>query len=175
MDEAMAVGVVRHNGKIRWFRMNRDNWILDWQKWRDEFVKAGLDVPPLDASGRFGISIVNENTVEEFIRAASDFELTEGELRSELLQRFQDAKSWWDVSDLFPIVFVDFDSKSYGAFYFSGAKMERYIPNGWRGEFVDFAKNYDEIVFPSSSKFWISGDLNMLDEINKRGEGLEKA
>ncbi|MFD2426822.1 hypothetical protein ACFSUI_25530 [Ralstonia solanacearum] len=78
MDEVVAVGVVRHNGKIRWFRMDRDNWILDWQKWRDEFIKAGLDVPPLDASGRFGISIVNEDTVEEFIRAASDFELTEG-------------------------------------------------------------------------------------------------
>ena len=147
LEEGWAVGVVRYEDRIRWFRMLRDNWILDWEKWRNHFISEGYAVPELDVSSRFGIAIANEDTAEEFIVGASRFEVTTDHLRAELLRRFSAAESWWDVGDLFPIVFVDFDHRRFGAFYFQGAKMEKYVPVGWIGEFVDFASSYGGSIF----------------------------
>ena len=47
-----------------------------------------------------------------------------------------------DVKELFPIMFVNFDERKVGAFYYDGIRMERYIPDGYKGEFIDFANEY---------------------------------
>jgi hypothetical protein len=82
-----------------------------------------------------------------------------------LIDRFPTAKSYWDVSDLFPIMFVDFDRKHVCACYSDGTRMERYVPLGWSSEFRDFLTSYPEELFPSSEKFWIQSGVNLLEEV----------
>ncbi|MEH1935963.1 MAG: hypothetical protein V7L14_20150 [Nostoc sp.] len=168
----MIVTVVRSRGNIRYFRSDIDIWILDWNKWRDEFLNAGYQVPELDVSERFGITVVNQETAERFLSAVSIFEISKNNLHTELLTRYPNAKSWWDVSDLFPTVFVDFDKNRVGTFYFEGPGIEKYVPDGWIGEFVDFANTYNEDVFPSSEKFGISDGFDILKILNERGSML---
>lgn len=47
--------------------------------------------------------------------------------------------------------------------------MERYLPEGWTGEFVDFLTEYPEEVFPKRNRFWIKGGVDLLEMLNKRG------
>lgn len=118
LDPQNAVAVVRYNGAIHWRWSDHDNWILDWRKWRDEFVATGHQVPELNAAvaQRSGIAVVDENTVEAFLHAPEVHSLDLQFLRQALLERFPSAQSWWDVGFLFPIAFVDFDNSALPAF-----------------------------------------------------------
>lgn len=51
--------------------------------------------------------------------------------------------------------------------------MERYAPDGWDSEFVDFANAYSEYIFPESEKFWMEKGVDMLKCLNERGENLK--
>jgi hypothetical protein len=93
-------------------------------------------------------------------------------LSLELAKRYSSAQSWWDVQDLFPIMFVDFDQCKVAAFYADGTPMERYVPDGWEGRFIDFANDYPEDIFPTSSKFWVKGDSDLLALLNQRGANV---
>jgi len=168
-DVQPIVVAVRYNGIIRWFRSDRDLWVLDVNKWRDEFIKHGHAVPEFKDSYRFGIHTVNQETAQQFLDCMSEFELNKDELSMELAKRYTTARSWWDVSDLFPIMFVNFDDCKVGAFYPEGTPMERYIPDGWTGEFIDFANEYTEDVFPVDDKFWVKGNSDLLKLLNERG------
>ncbi len=169
LDVQQVVVVVRYQQNIRWYRSDRDFWVLDVNKWRDEFVSHGYEVPEFQDTYRFGIHSVNQETAESFLDCMSEFELHKDELSLELAKRYTTAKSWWDVGDLFPIMFVNFDDCKVGAFYSEGTPMERYIPDNWTGEFVDFANEYTDDVFPAEEKFWIKGDSDLLQLLNKRG------
>lgn len=175
LDPQYAVAVVRHHGAIRWLILDHDNLVLDFKKWRDEFVAAGYRVPDLSvaAAQRSGIVVVDEHTAEKFLGAPETRELSLEFLRRALLERFPSAQSWWDVGFLFPISFVDFDNKRFAGFYQHGPRLERYIPDGWLGEFVDFANTYPESVFPAADKFWIVDGRDLLHELNERGRALE--
>lgn len=172
-EDSEVVVVVRRNGKIRWYRSDRDLWILDVNKWRDEFIENGYDVPEFKDSYRFGIRVVDQSTADSFLEKMSSFEVSRDSLSLELANRFVTAGSWWDVQDLFPIMFVNFDSNSVGGFYPEGAPMERYLPDGWKGEFIDFANEYPEDVFPKDQKFWVKGDSDLLALLNERGQSAD--
>lgn len=169
MDVENVVVAVRYEGRIRWFRCDRDWWVMDVNKWRNEFIQNGYDVPEFNDAYRFGFKVVNEKNTAEFLASLKDYEVAPGTLAMELAKRYQTARSWWDVGDLFPIMFVDFDRREVGAFYSQGAAMERYVPDGWTGRFIDFATEYPEDVFPTSSKFWVKGGSDLLALLNKRG------
>ncbi|QQJ96019.1 hypothetical protein JG536_10290 [Burkholderia ambifaria] len=145
--------------------------MLDWKRWRDEYVAAGYQVPDesVTATERSGIVVVDENSVEEFLIEPVAHRLSIDFLRNALLERYQAAKSWWDVGFLFPIAFIDFDNRRFAGFYHNGPRLERYVPDGWLGEFVDFANTYPEHVFPSADKFWIVEGRDLLHELNERG------
>lgn len=169
MDVENAVVTVRYEGRIRWFRCDRDWWVMDVNKWRNEFVQNGYDVPEFNDAYRFGFKVVDEKNAAEFLACLKDYEVAPDTLAIELAKRYQTARSWWDVGDLFPVMFVDFDRREVGAFYSQGTAMERYVPDGWTGRFVDFATEYPEEVFPTSSKFWVKGGVDLLALLNKRG------
>jgi hypothetical protein len=168
-----VVIVIRYQNKISWYRSDRDLWVLDLNKWRDDFLSRGYAVPNFSDNYRFGISIVNQETVQIFLNNMSTFEISKDELSIELARRYTSAESWWDVMDLFPIMFVDFDNSSVAAFYPEGTPMERYIPDGWTGEFIDFADEYPEELFPEEDKFWIKGDADLLKLLNERAANLK--
>ena len=174
LDPQNVVAVVRYNGAIQWRLSDHENWILDWKKWRDEFVEAGHQVPDLSAAvaQRSGIAVVDQDTVEAFLRAPEVHSLDLQFLRQALLERFPSAQSWWDVGFLFPIAFVDFDNRRFAGFYQNGPCLERYVPDGWVGEFADFANTYPEEVFPAADKFWIVDGRDLLHELNERGRAI---
>jgi hypothetical protein len=167
-DVEIVVVVVRFEGRIRWFRSDRDLWVLDVEKWRNEFIALGHEVPDFNGSFRFGLRVVNETNAREFLDHMAKFEVRKDDLSIELARRFRTASSWWDVKDLFPVVFVNFDNRSVAAFYSEGTPMERYVPDGWKGEFIDFANECSEDVFPSQERFWIKGGSDLLKLLNER-------
>ena len=175
LDPQYAVVVVRHMGAIHWLLLNHDNLMLDLKKRRDEFVTAGYQYPDLNtvAGQRSGIVIFDQNTAEDFLGAPGAHKLSLQFLRQALLERFPSAQSWWDVGFLFPIAFIDFDKKRVAGFYQNGPRLERYVPDGWVGEFVDFANTLPEEVFPIADKFWIVDGRDFLKELNERGRSLE--
>jgi len=169
MDELVVV-VAKYQGRISYYRCERENWVLDLNKLRDAFNSNGYySVPELDETDRFGIHTITDDNVELFLDKMSAYKIDNGNLSVLLAKRFPDAHSWWDVGEIFPIVFVDFGRKSLGAFYHEGVNMEKYIPDGWSGEFVDFANDYPEAVFPVSEKFWVKGGSDLLKILNERG------
>lgn len=168
MDEVI-VAVVKYRDKIFYYRCERENWILDLNKLRDAFNENGYSVPELDETDRFGIHTITDENVELFLQKMEPYKVTKDSLSLLLAKKFPTARSWWDVGEIFPIVFVDFDRKTLGAFYYDGVKMEKYIPDGWSGEFIDFANEYPEDIFPSSEKFWIKGHSDLLKLLNERG------
>lgn len=175
LDSQYAVAVARHRGVISWLLLDHDNLVLDLKKWRDEFVAAGYQVPELSvaAGRRSNIVVVDQDTAEEFLGAPEVHKLDLQFLRKALLERFPSAQSWWDVGFLFPIAFIDFDSKRFAGFYQDGPRLERYVPEGWVGEFVDFANTYPKEVFPAAEKFWIVDGRDLLHELNERGRTVE--
>src|ERR1700754_4602760 len=157
LDPRYAVAVARHKGVVYWLLLEPENLMLDWNKRRDEFVAAGHPYPDLNAvaAQRAGIVLLDQGSADEFLLAPETHKLSVDFLRQAFLERFPSAQSWWDVGFLFPIAFIDFDSKRFAGFYQDGPRLERYVPEGWVGEFVDFANTYPQEVFPVADKFWI--------------------
>lgn len=168
MFDELVIVAIRYQSKIRWFKGERELWILDLVKLRDAFKENGYQVPELDDSDRFGLHILDENNVETFLDKIQGNEISCSELSARLESRFPSANSWWDVADLFPIMFIDFDAKSVAAFYYEGVQMEKYIPQHWSGEFIDFANEYPENIFPDDDKFWVIRDADLLKVLNER-------
>lgn len=167
-DEETIVVVVKENRRIRWYRSERDLWVLDVNKLRNGFLALGYDVPD-DDDFRFGLHIVDQQNADYFLKCMSRYEISKESLSSALSLEYPSAKSWWDVQHLFPIMFVDFDECTVGAFYYDGIRMERYVTNNWCGEFIDFANEYSEEKFSSSDKFWVQDGQDLLALLNKRG------
>lgn len=174
LNSEKIIAVVRNNGKISWYRSERELWVLDLNKWRKDFTSKGYNVPVSRANFRNGISIVNVNTKDDFLQYMSKYKIDKDELSRELAERYQNAESWWDVGDLFPIIFVDFDMKQVGAFYPGGIPLERYVPSYWKSEFIDFANEYPDIIFPEEEKFWIKKGCNLLQLLNERASKVDK-
>lgn len=172
LDVELVVVVVKSQGAFHWYRSDRELWVLDLNKWHKEFVDAGHTTPDVDSSDRFGIEVVNEETMERFLSEMSEFELENSKLRDALARRFPEAQSWWDVGKLFPIMFVNADKRHVAAFYSNGIPMDRYVPDGWTSEFEDFASKYSEDDFPTSERFWVQDGVDMLAILNERGQKL---
>ncbi len=172
LEDDLVVVLIKHRDRFRWYRGSRDLWVLDYRKWAQEFLNAGHSVE-IGANGRFGIELVDEETMDLFLSKVSHLELEKGKLAKALERRFKDARSWWDVGALFPIMFIDTDRKHVSAFYPSGIRMERYVPDGWSSDFKDFATEYPEDLFPREEKFWVQDGVDMLAVLNERGAALE--
>ncbi len=175
LDSEYVVAVARHNGVIHWLLSDHDNLVLDWKKWRDDFIAAGYQVPSesVAASRRDGLVVVGQDEADRFLADPVTHRLDIKFLRDALLERFSSANSWWDVGFLFPIAFIDFDNKKFAGFYHDGPRLERYVPDGWVGEFEDFANTYPEGLFPEKDKFWIVDGRDLLFELNERGRALD--
>lgn len=166
-----VLAVVRYRGEIHYWLSDRENWILDWNRRRQEFVIAGHAMRELGAMAqqRAGIAILDRGTVELFLNAPGVHRIDPGFLRTSLLERFDSAQSWWDVEFLFPIAFVDFDRRRFAGFYQDGPRLERYVPDDWKGEFADFANTYPGELYPGAAKFWIVDGRDLLRELIERG------
>ena len=170
LEPYKIIVVVRYQGRIRWHCSDRDYWILDHKKSAQEGKDFGFDVPPFDPSFRGGMEVVDVDNAEAFLNLPDNHLLNFEHWRKTLVDAMPSAQSWWDVGDMFPIAFVDFDHKRFAGFYNDGLRLERYVPDGWVGEFVDFANTYPEEIFPAADKFWIVDGVDLLRVLNERGQ-----
>lgn len=169
-DADIIVAVAKWKGRFRWFKSDRELWVLDYDKWTQAFVDAGYVVPAPEEDERFGIPVMSDEFVDRYFDAMATFEVTKDELGRELIGQVSTATTWWDVEDSFPVVFADFDSKHLCAFYSSGTPLERYVPDGWTSEFRDFITESSGERLPRSERYWIQGDRDLLNELNGPGQ-----
>lgn len=167
MDYDVERGVVLalYHGEYKWFESERELWILDWERWGQFGLDLGYDVPEASPDDRLGMLVVNEKNAGEFLEKMAVFEISKNALGRELAERFPTAGSWWDVPELFPVAFVDFDRRRVAGFYFEGTRIERYVPCGWTSEFIDFC---DEL--PIEERYWVQNGRDLLKELNERGK-----
>lgn len=170
--EDWVIVVLKRNGQFHWYKSERELWVLDQDKWEKDFVDAGYPPSDSDDDERFGIPVVNDYTMKQFLSKMEQYKVEKAKLENALKVRFPEATSWWDVGKLFPIMLVDCDKRHVSAFYLDGARMERYVPEGWTGEFDDFANNASEEDFPIQERFWVQDGVDLLAILNERGKKL---
>ncbi|TDU73373.1 hypothetical protein EI77_01843 [Prosthecobacter fusiformis] len=78
----IIVGVLR-SSSFNWYASEKERWVLDQVKWKAFFENAGFATPHGFAD-RFGIGIVNEESLDQFLSCMQPDLITTGELRARL-------------------------------------------------------------------------------------------
>lgn len=152
LEEPIIV-CVKHKGGYRWFRSERDYWVLDQEKWARAFAEAGCDDDGgegNDYSERFGIPVVNAETTDEFLDKMTPFLVSREELTQSVLVASQTAESWFDIAPWLPALFVNFDDECLLSIHSESPAFEDYVPAGWTGAYDDFLD-----VIPFGERYWI--------------------
>lgn len=143
--------LTKYKKSYRWFVTEKDIWFLDMKKLISAYIDNGFEIHnPNDFSDRYNISIVNEDTAEEFLYRISEFETNNEELRKSLLQRTNDY-----ISDMTPSLYVDFDEKKLISYYPEPASYEVYVPDNWVGTYEEFTEQ-----IPRNYRYWIVNGHN---------------
>jgi len=164
IDEGKRVVVViRRSGDFSWYRSDVDLWIMDINKLNDAFAGFGIASPEALPDERVGIPVVDETTAADFLSRMQKHEVSKDDLANELVTLTPYTTSWWDVAEIFPIMFVDFDNRCVFACYGDQTPVERYIPDGWTGEFADFITDRDGRQLPIAERFWVRDGVDLLE------------
>ncbi|MCM3225732.1 hypothetical protein [Terribacillus saccharophilus] len=143
--------LTKYKKLFRWFVTEKDIWFLDMRKLVAAYIDNGFEIHnPDDFSDRYNISIVNEDTAEEFLYRISEFEANNEELRKSLLQRTND-----HISEMTPSLYVDFDEKKLISYYPEPASYEVYVPDNWVGTYEEFTEQ-----IPRDYRYWIVNGHN---------------
>lgn len=158
-DDELLV-IVKNEGRFYWFVAFKEMWVLDRVKWVDDFVKNGVEINLQDIhKERYDIPVVNEENVQIFI----DNLIKEGYLYDKddmavaFYNRLSEKTTWWDIYDLMPDLFIDFDSKRLYSEYVENTHYHKYVPDGWLGELVDFCSDGS---LPRDEMFWIKNETD---------------
>lgn len=160
-DEQLITVVVKFRSEWRWYRSERDYWVLDQEKWRRAFIDAGYADPDTGYPERFGIAVVDELTASAFLIKMEPFKVSREELRAELINVLPAANDWWDVAPLFPSLLVDFDERELVSVHAESPMFEEYVPDGWRGHYGDFFAR-----LPDNEKYWIVNGEDVLKKFS---------
>lgn len=141
-----------YKGTGQWFVSNKEFWYMDLRKLVKAFEDIGYKVPnPNDFSDRFDIDIINHNTVKKFLDEMSEYQVPCEELRGLLIENTS-----FEVMGLAPSLFIDFDSKNVYSYFPEPASFEKYIPDGWEGQYCDLT-----LLIPDEFKYWLVGNKNL--------------
>jgi hypothetical protein len=162
LGENDRIAIIRYKNKWHIFCMERWVWVLDRVKWDNAWIAAGFESHNTGCPDRFGITILNEETIEEFLLKASDFELQPDILHQELTELMSMTNCYWDIEYILPRVVIDFDLRSLSAWYSydDGPAWELHTPSGWKGKVDNFLSNSNSI--PEYYKYWIMNGENIL-------------
>ncbi|HEL9845327.1 TPA: hypothetical protein U0R39_005650, partial [Klebsiella pneumoniae] len=133
-DDELLV-IVKNEGRFYWFAAFKEMWILDRVKWIVDFVKNGVGINLQDIhKERYDIPVVNEENAQLFI----DFLIKDGysydkdDMAVEFYNKLSGKTTWWDVYDLMPDLFIDFDNKRICSEYIESMHYHKYVPDGWQ-------------------------------------------
>jgi hypothetical protein len=162
-DEATILVCARHQSEWLWFQSPIDFWVLDQEKWTRGFRERGFEVPDDDYAARFGIPIVDDDTVDDFLALMAEFGRLREDLEAELGARSESARSWWDIAELMPVFFVDFDARCAYSVYGENLELEKYVPAGWTGKFENFYG-----LIPEEQRYWVLDGIDQVERFKSR-------
>ena len=167
-DDDLLV-IVKKEGIYYWFVSFKEMWILDRIKWIEGFVKSGVEINLQDVhKERYDIPVVNEENAQIFIDGLikDGYSFDKDDIADEFFSRLSQKTTWWDIYDLMPDLLIDFDNKRLYSEYVESMHYQKYVPDGWQGELVDFCGNG---TLPQDEMFWIKNGTNHRNVIIAEG------
>jgi len=134
-----------------WLVTEKDDWFLDYRKWEQGFVDAGYVLPDR-ANVRFGIRILDENTIDAYLEHMQEHIASVQEM-TELLSLYEPIENLEDIVEAMPSVLVNFDQKRLmNNFPEPSGMFQNFLPDGWIGQ---YGWSLDEV--PEGQRYWITG------------------
>lgn len=141
----IIVGVVFRN-QWSWYITEREYWFLN-----------------VEMEDRFGIEVLDETTAAEFFRLIADFRVPSTEL-SQMLVDLRDSFQHQDeVLEFVPALYVHFDDRLLYSLFPEPMSFERYVPEGWAGEYRDFLE-----LVPEAERYWMIQGKNFFSTMSQR-------
>ena len=167
-DDELLV-IVKNEGRFYWFVAFKEMWVLDRVKWIDDFVKNGVEINLQDIhKERYDIPVVNEKNAQIFIGnlIKDGYLYDKDDIAEAFYNRLSEKTTWWDIYDLMPDLFIDFESKRLYSEYVESMHYYKYVPDGWFGELVDFCSNGS---LPQDEMFWIKNETDYRSVVIAKG------
>ncbi|MEG5539842.1 hypothetical protein UXP19_03125 [Enterobacter hormaechei] len=114
-DDELLV-IVKYEGRFYWFVAFKEMWVLDRVKWVEDFVKSGVEINLQNThKERYDIPVVNEENAQIFIEGLINdgYSYDKDDIAEEFYKRLSQKTIWWDIYELMPDLFIDFDNKRY--------------------------------------------------------------
>ena len=168
--DRIIVGVKSCQG-FEWHISDRDTWIMDIYKYQKAYLNIGYKVN-LDfiLSLRNNIAILNVGNYIKYLSLNDDEVVSTDELRDAIV-RFDKSDTILTFS---PSIYVNFVERKFYSMYPENIPFEKYIPDGWEGEYSNFiekisqnerywdvnGKNLINIIFEQETKKFREGENN---------------
>jgi hypothetical protein len=135
VDYDEFLGVVKYQGEFRYLIDMVAWWIMDYATYDPRILTAAHR-----DEFRGGVTVVDNDTAEDFLRALADQEITREDLKKLLAEKK-------DPEDEVRLTFlIDFDQRLYVSMFFD-IGLEDYVPKGWKGIYDDPLKYIPDSEF----------------------------
>jgi hypothetical protein len=132
------------SGNYTWHISDKEFWVMDYRKYAHVYDPLNNDF-----SYRFDIAVLNEDSALDFFEKMRKFKVDQTEL-TQLIKDNLPLESWEENLGLFPVLFLDFDSKKMMSLYSELFQFEKFVPQDWHGEYEDFYG-----IIPEDKKYWV--------------------
>ncbi|RUT28015.1 hypothetical protein EJP77_18540 [Paenibacillus zeisoli] len=140
--QVLIVGVV-FRGTWSWYITEREYWFLN-----------------TEMEDRFGIGILDETTAEVFLDRIDELKVSTSELAQKLDDLKDVLKSYDEVLEFIPALYVNFDEKVLYSLFPEPISFEHYVPDGWTGLYKDFL---DDV--PKPEQYWMAGGQHFFNQV----------
>ncbi|HIC8929199.1 TPA: hypothetical protein ACW7ZA_003221, partial [Enterobacter asburiae] len=112
--------------------------------------------------------VVNEKNAQIFIGnlIKDGYLYDKDDIAEAFYNRLSEKTTWWDIYDLMPDLFIDFESKRLYSEYVESMHYYKYVPDGWFGELVDFCSDGS---LPQDEMFWIKNETDYRSVVIAKG------
>ena len=132
-------------------------------------MKNGVEINLQDIhKERYDIPVVNEKNAQIFIGnlIKDGYLYDKDDIAEAFYNRLSEKTTWWDIYDLMPDLFIDFESKRLYSEYVESMHYYKYVPDGWFGELVDFCSDGS---LPQDEMFWIKNETDYRSVVIAKG------
>jgi hypothetical protein len=145
--------IVKFQGKYSWYLSDKEDWVLDYNKWGDLFGSEGKT----DSSSlRSGFLVLSSENWLAFEKVITNKLVSKDQLSKMILNNLP-IDSWDEKMHLFPSLYIDFDEKRLFSIFTEYLAFENLVPDNWIGTYDDFYS-----LIPDIEKYWIINGANYL-------------
>jgi hypothetical protein len=148
--------VLRSRGQLHWYCSSHQDWVLDQEK-----QALAWHRPPPSFSARYGIGVLDESSIDQFIRLHARFECTPPLLTTWVAaQPFppNGTDSW---AYIYPSMLIDFDLRRLKVFQMVPMAYREFLPEGWTDS---AALLNDAVEIPVTDRYWLVEGKDRLDD-----------